>query len=110
MAQTYNLFLDQGTTFTANIRVLDSTGSAKDISNYTARSQFRRSYESNTAISFVATIPNGTDGIVTLSLSPTTSSNVRAGRYFYDVEIENTSNVIERAAQGILEISPEVTK
>lgn len=110
MAQTYNLFLDQGTTFTANIRVLDSTGSAKDLSNYTARSQFRRSLESNTATSFVATIPVGTDGNITLQLAPSVSSNLRYGRYFYDVEIQSTSNVIERAAQGILEISAEVTK
>ena len=110
MAQTFNLFLDQGTTFTANIRVIDTTGSAKNISGFSARSQFRSSYESNIATSFVATIPNGTDGIITLSLSPSTSSNVKAGRYFYDVEIENSANVIERAAQGILVIDPEVTR
>lgn len=110
MAQTYNLFLDQGTTFTANVRVLDSTGSAKDISNYTARSQFRRSIASNTATSFVATIPVGTDGNVTLQLAANVSSNLRYGRYFYDIEIESSANVIERAAQGILEISPEVTR
>jgi len=111
MAQTYNLFLDQGTTFTANIRVLDRSGSAKDLSDYTARSQFRRSYESaNASGSFVATIPTGTDGNVVLSLAANVSSNLKYGRYFYDVEIENSANVIERAAQGILEISPEVTK
>jgi hypothetical protein len=110
MAQTFNLFLDQGTTFTANIRVLDLSGSAKDLTGYTARSQFRRSVESNTATSFVATIPVGTDGNVTLSLSANVSSNVKAGRYFYDVEVVSSANVIERASQGILVIDPEITR
>lgn len=110
MAQTYNLFLDQGTTFTANIRVLDSTGSALDLTNYTAHSQFRRSIASNTATSFVATIPTGTDGNVMLQLAANVSSNVKYGRYLYDVEIISPSNVITRAAQGILDISPEVTR
>lgn len=110
MAQTFNLFLDQGTTFSANIAVLDSTGSAKDISDYTARSQFRRSYEAANSTSFIATIPVGTDGIVRLQLNPSVSSNLRYGRYFYDVEIENSANVVERVAEGILVINPEVTR
>ena len=110
MAQTYNLFLDQGTTFTANIRVLDLSGSAKDLTGYTARSQFRRSFGSSNSFSFVATIPVGTDGNVTLQLSANVSSNIKYGRYLYDIEIESSANVIERAAQGVLEISPEVTR
>ena len=110
MAQTFNLFLDQGTTFSANILVADNTGSARDISDYTARSQFRRSVESANATSFIATIPVGTDGIVRLQLTPSTSSNVRFGRYLYDVEIENSANVVERIAEGVLTISPEITK
>ncbi len=110
MAQTLNLFLDQGTTFSANITVLDRTGSPKNLSGFTARSQFRRSYEAANSISFTATIPVSTDGIVRLQLSPSTSSNAKAGRYFYDVEIENSANVVERVAQGILVIDPEVTR
>jgi hypothetical protein len=110
MAQTYNLFLDQGTTFSANILVRDSSGSARDLSDFTARSQFRRSIESSNSTSFTATIPVGTDGIVRLQLDPHSSSNVRYGRYFYDVEIENSANVVERVAEGVLTISPEITR
>jgi hypothetical protein len=110
MAQTLNLFLDQGTTFSANIIVTDSTGSARDISGYTARSQFRRSIESANATSFTATIPVGTDGNVRLQLAPQASSNVKYGRYLYDVEIESSANVVERVAQGVLTISPEITR
>ena len=110
MAQTLNLFLDKGTTFSANIIVADSAGSARDISDYTARSQFRRSVESANSTSFTATIPTGSDGVVRLQLAPAISSNVKYGRYLYDVEIESSANVVERVAEGILTISPEITR
>ena len=110
MATTYNLYIDQGTTFSANLIVADTTGTARDISDYTVRSQLRRSYESANSTSFTATIPTGTDGVVRLQLSAPTSSNLKYGRYFYDVEIESSANVVERVFEGIVELDPEVTK
>ncbi len=110
MAQTINLFLDQGTTFTANILVKTPSGDIRDISTFTARSQFRRSIESANATSFTATIPVGTDGTVRLQLAAAISSNIKHGRYFYDVEIEDSSNVIERVAEGILVLNAEITR
>lgn len=110
MAQTLNLFLDQGTTYTSNITVKDSSGTLRDITNYLVRSQFRRSYDSANSTSFTATIPIGTDGNVRLQLAASVSANLKYGRYFYDVEIESPANVIERVSEGILVINPEVTR
>jgi len=47
---------------------------------------------------------------VMLQLAANVSSNVKYGRYLYDVEIVSPANVVTRAAQGILDISPEVTR
>ena len=111
MAQTLNLFLDQGTTFSANITVNDSSGTVRDISDYTARSQFRRSYLSANSNSFTATIETGTDGNVRLQMSAADSSNVVAARYLYDVEIvSNTTSAVERIIEGIVVVTPEVTR
>ena len=111
MATIFNLFLDQGTTFKANVTIKDSTGAVRDISGHTPRSQFRRSIKSSNSNSFVATIPVGTDGNVFLTMNSNTTTNVTAARYLYDIEIVNDSNnEIERVAEGIVVVSPEITR
>ena len=87
MATIFNLFLDQGTTFKANVTIKDSTGTVRDISGHTPRSQFRRSIKYSNSHSFTATIPVGTDGNVMLTMNSNTTTNVTAARYVYDVEI-----------------------
>ena len=111
MATIFNLFLDQGTTFKANVTIKDSTGAVRDISGNTPRSQFRRSIKSSNSHSFTATIPVGTDGNVFLTMNSNTTTNVTAARYLYDIEIVNdTSNDVERVAEGIVVVSPEITR
>ena len=44
MASISNLTIDQGTTYSVSIAVNDDTGSARDLTGYTGRSQMRRSY------------------------------------------------------------------
>lgn len=44
MAAVSNLTIDQGTTYTVTFTVNDDTGTARDLTTYTGRSQMRRSY------------------------------------------------------------------
>lgn len=111
MAQTYNLFLDQGATFKANVTIRDAAGDVRDISGNSARSQFRRSYISSNAFTFTATVPVGTDGNVFLTMNSDTTANVTAARYLYDIELVNDSNQeVERVAEGVVIVSPEITR
>ena len=112
MATVFNLFLDQGTTFKANITVKDRNGVIRDISGHTVESQFRRSYRSvsnTTSFAFIAQIPSGTDGNVLLMMNSNTTTNVTAA--IYDVEMKsNTTGEIERVAEGIVLVNPEITR
>ena len=111
MATIFNLFLDQGTTFKANITVKDAAGDIRDISGHVARSQFRRSVRSANSFAFVGHIPVGTDGNVMLTMNSNTTTNVTAARYVYDVEIvSNTTAEVERVAEGVVVVSPEITR
>jgi hypothetical protein len=111
MATIFNLFLDQGTTFKANITVKDASGDIRDISGHVASSQFRRSVRSANAFAFVGHIPVGTDGNVMLTMNSNTTTNVTAARYVYDVELKsNTSGETERVAEGVVVVSPEITR
>ena len=63
MAAVSNLAIDQGTTFTVTITVTDDTGSARNLTNYFARSQMRKSYYTTANTAFTANLLNPTSGI-----------------------------------------------
>jgi hypothetical protein len=109
MAQVQNLYIDQGTTFSLSITVNDQNGDLKDLSDYTAAAQMRKSYYTNTAIDFTADVTSPEDGEVTISLTADETSAVKAGRYVYDIEISSELETV-RVLEGIVVINPEVTK
>lgn len=109
MAQVQNLYIDQGTTFSLSIIVSDQNGDPKDLTDYTAAAQMRRSYYTNTAIDFTADVTLPDDGEVTISLTAEETTAIKAGRYVYDIEISSDSETI-RVLEGIIVINPEVTK
>jgi hypothetical protein len=108
MAQKVNLVIDQGTTFTSNFLVNDDDGNAVDLSIYTARSQLRKHYTSSNSTSF--TVTANSTGYVTLTLSANTTTGLAAGRYVYDVELVDASNVVSRILEGMITVTPEVTR
>lgn len=110
MANVTNLTIDQGSNVSVTILVTDSTGSARNITGYTGRSQLRRSYFSTSNTSFTVTITNPTEGEVVLSMSADTSANLKYGRYVYDVELVSSTYNVERIIEGIVTVYPEVTK
>lgn len=109
MAQIQNIYIDQGTTFSLSIVVNDQNGDPKDLSDYTAAAQMRRSYYTNTSINFTAEISLPEEGEVTISLTALQTSAIKAGRYVYDIEITGESETL-RVLEGIIVINPEVTK
>jgi hypothetical protein len=109
MAQIQNIYIDQGTTFSLSLVVNDQSGDLKDLTDYTAAAQMRRSYYTNTAISFTAEITLPEDGEVTISLTALQTSAIKAGRYVYDIEITGDGETL-RVLEGIVVINPEVTK
>lgn len=108
MATQTNIVIDQGTTFTLDITMTNSDGSAKNLTGYTVTAQMRKSYYSSTATDFtVAT--DDSDGEITLSLTATQTGNLKAGRYVYDCEATNASETL-RVVEGIVTVTPQVTK
>lgn len=115
MAAGYqDLLVEQGTTFATTITLDDVTGAAYNLYNYSASSQIRKSYySSNAAGHFLVVVSNPTAGVITISMDAANSANIMAGRYVYDVKLfSNTdaSNNTIRILEGIVEISPSVTR
>lgn len=108
MAGIQNLVIDQGTTFDITINVTLDDGSEKDLTDYTVSSQIRKSYYTNTYTAFTTSKQN-LSGEITLSLTPTQTSALKAGRYVYDVEIASVDETV-RIVEGIVTVTPEVSR
>lgn len=110
MASISNLFVDQGAEYSNIITVAATSGSPLDLTNYTVKSQMRKSYTSSTYYNFTASIYDAVNGKVRLQLTSTQSSAITPGRYLYDVEITSQNGNKTRVIEGIVTVTPEITK
>lgn len=108
MATVQNITIDQGTTFSLTITLTNDDGTAKDLSSYTVSAQMRKSYYTSTYTDFTTAKVDLT-GELTISLTAAQTSDIKAGRYVYDIEITSSSETL-RILEGIVTVTPEVTK
>ena len=99
MAAKANIIIEQGTDFSTTLTVEGDSGSATDLTGYTGAAQIRKHYGT----------PR-TDGKLTLSLGRTVTANIADGRYVYDVELTNSANTRTRLVEGIVTVTPQVTR
>jgi len=104
------IVVEQGATFSTTINVEDSQGSAVNLSGYTAESQIRKSYYSSTANNFTATVTGIANGEITLSMTAANTANLTPGRALYDLLITSPAGVKTRVIEGIVTITPSVTR
>jgi hypothetical protein len=109
MATKANLVIDQGTTFSTDLSLQDENGDILQLFGYTANSQIRKWYTSTTPAATFTTVVNTDTGVITLSLTSTQTSNLVSGRYVYDVEV-NDGSVISRVVEGLVTVTPQVTR
>lgn len=110
MATISNLYIDQGSDFSAIVTLNNQDGTPINLTGFAVKSQFRKSYQSSVAVDFIVSLYNAPQGKIRLQLPANSSSSVAAGRYLYDVEITSPSNERKRALEGVVVITPEITK
>jgi hypothetical protein len=108
MAVKINIVIDQGTTFNTRYVITDDRDVPVDFTTYTANSQMRKSYSSSNAYGFSVLLNN--IGEVFLSMSANTTGSIPAGRYVYDVEVQDALGVRSRIVEGIVTVTPQVTR
>ena len=110
MASISNIFIDQGATFTTTVTVTDSSGSAVNLSGYSVAAQIRKTFLSASATAFTASISNASSGEITISLTPTQTAALEAGRFVYDVVITASGGTKTRVVEGQGTVNPSVTR
>jgi hypothetical protein len=110
-AARYDLVIDQGSDFAIEFTVNES-GSAKNLTGYTARAQLRPTKSSSTlTATFICGIAIPTNGKISMTLSNATTAGLAAGRFFYDLEIFTASDtLVQRLLFGEVTVTQEVTR
>ena len=110
MAAITNFYIDTGSTFGAVISVKGSDGLPLNLTGYSVTSYIRKSYASSTHIDFNATIYSTAGGQIRVSLTDENTTDVKPGRYMYDIEIQNSAGERLRVSEGIIIFTPQITK
>lgn len=109
MAIKANIIVDQGTDFYTAVNLTDDDENIIDLTGFTANGQIRKTYTSSNAVTFGINLQSS-NGIVELTLTKAQTANIVAGRYVYDVFLTNSSNVSSRIVEGIVTVTPRVTR
>lgn len=112
MAAYVELFMDQGADFRTIVNLTDDvTNTNLNLTGYQVRSQMRRSYYSvNAAATINCSITDASTGEITMSLSSSNTANIKAGRYLFDLEATDFNGFTSRVLEGIITVTPEITK
>ena len=109
MAVKANLVIDQGTDFVQDIEVSDGNNVVIDLSGYTGAAQIRKTYSSSSYKAF--TVATNANGIVQIYMNAANTNSITPGQYVWDCEItENFSGTVSRIVEGVVIITPSVTR
>lgn len=112
MSGYVELYMDQGATFNNVINLTDDiTNAYINIFGYTVRSQMRRSYYSaNASANITCSITNAANGEIVLSMTAANTAIIKAGRYLFDLETVDLNGTVNRVLEGIITVSPRITR
>jgi hypothetical protein len=112
MAAYVELFVDQGTNFNNVINLTDDvTNLNVNVQGYTVISQMRRSYYSaNASANITCSITNELNGEITMTMNANTTANIKAGRYLFDMRVTDSSGIINRVLEGIITVTPRISR
>lgn len=121
MSGKYNMSISQGSDFNLEVTLKDSGGSPVDLTGHTFTGQIRKT-ASDPVIQapFTFDLVDPVNGRVDVKLSATVSSSISLDKsksanrkittMTYDIESEDSGGNIKRWLEGLVSLSPEVTK
>lgn len=110
MAIKANIVIDQGTDFEATIDVVDAEDNVYNLTDYTVASQMRKNYAAASPAATFTCAHNSSGGQITLSLPKSVTVDLEPGRYLYDVEMTSPADDTTRVIEGIVTVTPGMTR
>ena len=109
MATRVNIIIDQGTDFSTTVNLTDSAGTNLNLTGFSAASQMRKTHSSSNSTAFTCTITTA-NSTLTLALNNAVTAAMTPGRYVWDAELTASDGTISRILEGMVTVTPEVTK
>ena len=110
MAARRDTKIYQGDTFTHRLEIVDANENPVNVSGSTFASQIRRRASYTTVeATFAVDMTNAATGVVVLTLLPSQTDDLLAGRYHYDVHQITGGNVLT-LVYGNVDVIGEVTR
>jgi hypothetical protein len=109
LATKANILIDQGTDYLNVLNLTNDNDEVLSLVGYTGTAQIRKYYTSSVSYPFTVTITAQT-GQVSLAMTAEQTANLAAGRYVYDCELRSSGNLVSRILEGIVTVTPQVTR
>lgn len=114
-AGIYDIYIEQGATYNQPLVWKDSSGTAVNVTGYTARMQIRKTVDATTIILTLTTengriTVGGANGLITLLVSAADTAALTTFCGVYDLEVISPTGVVTRLLEGQVEVSKEVTR
>jgi hypothetical protein len=112
MANSYDISIEQGSSFNLNLVAKDSLGTPLNLSGYSATGSIRYGFGSTGILLAINPIVDSSyiSGIINFSLSASQTSSLPVTKAVYDIEVSANNGYTFKAIRGYAEISPEVTR
>ena len=110
---SYDLKINQGSTFVLGLTLKKANGILFDLTGYTGRCQIRKSHaDTNVIVSpVIAFDTNRKSGKMSIGLSATQTEDLTITNGVYDLElVDPTGTIVSRIIEGRVKVSPEVTR
>jgi len=109
MALYEDIEIEQGATFRYLVDLTSNDGSTYDLSGHTFAAQVKKNYASSSVSATFTAETTTNAGQIRLSLTDEQTALIKAGRYVFDVLIQNDAGEKYRVIEGIVTVSPAVT-
>lgn len=112
MAAYTELYIDQGTTFNNVIYLTnDITNDTVNLVSTSVTSQMRRSYYASAPSgNITCTITDAPNGEITMTMSASNTANLKTGKHLFDVNLVYASGEKTRILEGMIVVTPQVTR
>jgi hypothetical protein len=105
-----NIVIEQGYDFDTSFQLEDTrTNSPLILTDVSTEAKLRKHYGSSTAVSFATTVTSPDTGIVSISLTGSQTTNIKPGRYVFDVKLSNAGKEY-KAVEGSALVRGGVTR
>ena len=104
-----NITVNCGTDFTQEYDLFETGGKVIDLSNFTAAAALRKHRGSATSVSFTVKFVNRTEGRLSLFIPSWITSNLKPGRYLYDVRLQSPSGAKSIILEGNVNARPGIS-